>query len=106
MSNPFNKFSLKTKKIKVPALDNAEVEIQEFTVAKSAEYYKRLFSLQNVDGDMKLNPEELFKVKIEKIAECMISPKMTVEELDKLGASANEAIGFISDEIDKLSTGN
>ena len=105
-TNPFKKFELKTKKIKVKELDNAFVTIQEMTVEKSTDYYKRLFSAKNTNGEPILNQDELLNIKFDKISEFMIEPKMTVEELKALGASANNAINAINDEIDALSSGN
>ena len=42
MSNPFDGFKLKTKKVKIKALGNKEVTISEMTVAQSNDFYKQI----------------------------------------------------------------
>jgi len=98
----FGKYSLKTKKVKIKSL-NAEVTVSEMTVEKSNEYYARMFTGVPVDGEPTLNAKEIGLVKIEKVAEFMIEPKMSAEELSSLSAKASEAINEISDAIDELS---
>ena len=97
MSNPFNVFKTQTKKVKVKALDNAEVELRELTVAESNELFKELF---NEEG--KFDSSKSLSVRLKKISMSMTKPSMTVEELEALGAKANLAINEISDEIDKF----
>ena len=101
--NPFAKFTLATKEIKVKALDNAKVTIQELNVGKANEYYGRLFSKLDKDGKPVLDTKEIIKIKLEKVAEAMVEPKMTVDELTELSAKAGDAISEISDAIDELS---
>jgi len=103
MANPFSKYTLKTKEIKVKALNDAKVTIQELSVGKSNDYYGRLFSKLDGEGKPVLNTGEIVKVKLEKVAEAMIEPKMTMEELQGLSAKAGNAISEISDAIDELS---
>jgi len=103
MANPFLKYTLKTKEIKVKALNDAKVTIQELSVGKSNDYYGRLFSNLDAEGKPVLNTGEIVKVKLEKVAEAMIEPKMTVEELQGLSVKAGNAISEISDAIDELS---
>jgi hypothetical protein len=103
-SNPFGKFTLKTKEIEVKALDGAKVTIQELSVGKSNEYYGRLFSSLDSEGKPVLNTSAIIDIKLEKVSEAMIDPKMTVEELKELSAQAGDAINEISDAIDTLSS--
>lgn len=100
MSNPFGKFKVKTKKVKIKALENAEVTIQELSVAQSTDFYKRVIKGFDKDGKAELNYNELADIKLEKVAAGMIEPYMTLEELKALSHSASQAIDEISEAID------
>lgn len=102
MANPFDSYKLKTKKVKIKALDNAEVTIQELTVAQSADFYKRVIKGFDADGKAQLNYDELAEIKLEKVASGMLEPKMTIEELKELGNGANIAIDEIATAIDEF----
>lgn len=99
-NNPFAKFSLKTKKIKVKALDNAEVTIQELTVAQSTDFYKRVVKGFDDKGKAELNYNELADIKLEKVAVGMIEPFMSIDELKGLSNKASGAIDEIAEAID------
>lgn len=100
--NPFAKYALQTKKVKIEALDNAEIEIQEMTVAESTDFFKRVVSGYDEDGKAELNYNEIADIKIEKVAASMVSPKMTVDELKNLSQTASEAIDEIATAIDSF----
>jgi phage-related protein len=103
MGNVFDKFKLKEKEIKVEALGNTKVTIREMSVAQSGDFYHRMFSADET-GSLKVNTDAIVDIKLDKVASCMIEPKMTVKQLNELGASVNEILTFISGEIDKLSS--
>lgn len=100
MANPFDKFSLKTKKVKIKALDNAEVTIQELTVAQSTEFYKRVVDGFDDEGKAKLNYNELADIKLEKVVVGMVEPKISIIELKELSNKASAAIDEIAEAID------
>jgi hypothetical protein len=102
--NVFERFHTKTKVIKVKALDNAEVTIRELTVHESNDYYKKLVSDSSTDGKINFNYKEIFTIKLEKVANCMVEPKMSIEELKSLSDGASEAITEIAEAIDALSS--
>ena len=102
MSNPFDGFKLKTKKVKIKALDNKEVTISEMTVAQSNEFYKQIVTGYDADGQPIIEYNVLPDVNLEKVATCMVEPKLTVEELKELSAGASAAINEIADAIDKF----
>lgn len=104
MANPFGKFSLKTKKVKIKALDNAEVTIQELTVAQSTDFYKRVVNGFDESGKADINYNELADIKLEKVAAGMIDPFMSIEELKGLSSQASGAIDEIAEAIDKFET--
>ena len=102
MENPFGKFKVQTNKVKIKALDNAEVIIQELSVAQSTDFYKRVIKGFDEEGKAELNYNELADIKLEKVAAGMIEPYMSLEELKGLANSANKAIDEISEAIDNF----
>ena len=100
--NPFGKFKVRTKKVKIKALENAEVTIQELSVAQSTDFYKRVIKGFDEEGKAELNYNELADIKLEKVAAGMIEPYMSLEELKGLANSANKAIDEISEAIDNF----
>lgn len=96
MANPFTKFVTKSKKVKIVAL-GATVEIREPSIAEVADFYKML-----TGEDGKFNNANFLDAKIERVANCMVEPKMTVEELKALGSSSADAIGEVYDAIEAL----
>ena len=103
MANPFAKFSLKTKKVKIKALD-AEVEIQELTYAQSVEFSKRIINGFDENGKADLNYDELADIKIEKVSLGLVEPTMSIDELKKLSTQATKAIDEIAEAIDAFET--
>jgi hypothetical protein len=100
--NPFGKFKVRTKKVKIKALDNAEVTVQELSVAQSTDFYKRVVKGFNEEGKAELNYNELADIKLEKVAAGMIEPYMSLDELKGLANGANKAIDEISEAIDNF----
>lgn len=94
MSNPFDKFKTKTKKVSIKSL-GCDVTIKEPTVDETQSFYA---ALAKEDGTFDV--AKLFDAKIQKIADCMIEPKMTVEELKALSNEASEALNEIYEIID------
>lgn len=97
MANPFEKFTTKSSKVKVKALGNATVEVREPTISEVADFYKLL-----TGEDGKFNNANFLDAKIERVANCMVSPKMSVAELKALGSSSADAIGEVYDAIEAL----
>ena len=95
MSNPFNVFKTQTKKVKIKALDNAEIEIRELTVLESNELFKELFNEKGV-----FDSSKSITVRLKKVSMAMVKPAMSVADLEALGAKANVAIAEISEAID------
>lgn len=100
MANPFDSFKLKTKKVKIKSLGNKEVTISEMTVAQSNEFYSKVVTGYKEDGTPIIEYTAVPEVNLEKVATCMVEPKMTVEELKQLSSEASKAISEISDAID------
>ena len=98
----FDKFSLKTKKVKIKALDNAEVTIQELTIAQANDFYKRVVKGFGADGKAEINYNELGDIKLEKVAIGLVEPKMSFQELKALSNKAMPAIDEIAEAIDSF----
>lgn len=94
MSNPFDKFKTKTKKVTIKSL-GCDVTIKEPTVSETQSFYA---SMAKEDGTFDVS--KLFDAKVQKIADCMIEPKMTVEELRSLSNEASEALNEIYEAIE------
>lgn len=103
MANIFDKFVTGTKKVKIKALDNAEIEIRELTVSESNEFFKRLIKGMDAEGKADIDMNQMTEIRLEKVALAMIEPKMSVEDLRALSSKANEALNEISDAIDSFS---
>jgi len=102
MSNPFDSYKLKTKKVKIEALGNKEVEIKEMTVAQSTEFYKKVVTGYGEDGSPEIDYNSIADVNMEKVAQCMVEPKMSITELKELSAKAGQAINEIAGAIDSF----
>lgn len=103
MANIFDKFVTGTKKVKIKALDNAEIEIRELTVAEGNDFYQRLVKGVKEDGSADIDFNSMMEIRLEKVALALVEPKMTVDELKALSSKANEALTEISDAIDSFS---
>ena len=96
-SQAFAKFAnheVKTAFIK--ALD-AEIQYRELTMQENDEFTKRLIKDFGTDGkNAEIDFEEANEIKYEKVSVMLVEPKMTVEDLKALPASAIEAINEIN----------
>lgn len=105
MSNIFDQFQTEEKSIEIKAL-GGEVTIRQMSYNEAVMFSKRLFSGADADGNPKFNTSEYVDMRAEKVAKCMISPKMTVKAIKELPASASDAIAEIADAIDSFQEGN
>ena len=97
--NPFFAFRPETKTAKIKALDNAEIQYRELTLAENDAFNARMIKdFDPMDGN---NPTidlaEATAVKYEKVSKMLIDPPMTVDELKELGTGAGAAIDEILD---------
>ena len=108
-SNAFAKFANHEIKVAtIKALDNAEVKYRELTMAENDAFTKRLIKDFGKDGkDAEIDFNEANEIKYEKVALMLVEPKMTIEMLKDLPASAIDAIneinalGELKDEVDE-----
>ena len=97
--NPFDVFTTTEKTVRIEAL-NADIKLRELTMAESDSFNKRLLKGYSGKGDPEINMEEATQINYEKVALCLIEPKMTVEQLQALPSSASKAINQIVKIID------
>ena len=97
MSNPFLKFQTKSQKLKIKSLANSEVEVREPTVAEVAEFYKAI-----TDDKGQFVTSKFFEAKVKRVSDCMVTPKMAVDELLALSAESNEAINEVYEAIEAM----
>ena len=111
-NNPFDKFVTETKTAHIDSLDY-DITYRELTMAESDAFNKRLIKGYDKENGAEFDMNEATQVGYEKIELCLIDPKMTAEDLKKLGTSATKAIneilkvieGGADDMVDK-ETGN
>ena len=93
--NPFKMFEAPTKVANIEALDGAEVEYRELTMAEDDRFQKMMIKNIDNDGNPVINTDKYLDVKYEKVATALVNPKMTVAELKALPKSASGAISEI-----------
>ena len=98
MSNPFNQFAGTETKHKIASLQGAEVTLRTLSLAESAEIDAILYSQGfGEDGKPILSIESINKAKIVRVSKALVSPKMSVKELESLSISSLDAINEIVD---------
>ena len=97
--NPFDLFKLGSQTVFIEALQ-AEVEFRSLTMAESDAFNKRLLGDYSGKGDPQIDLAEATKINYEKVALCMSSPKMSIEDLKKLPVTASKAMNEIVKAID------
>ena len=98
-TNPFNLFTLAEQTVFIEALE-AEVTFRSMTMAENDAFTKRLLGDYTGKGDPVIDLAEATKINYEKIELCMTKPKMTIQELKALPATASKAINEIVKAID------
>jgi len=100
-SKAFAKFANnEVKTAKIEALDGAEIKYRDLTMSENDAFTNRLIKGVDKQGEAEIDYAEANEIKYEKAAMILVEPKMTVEELKALPASAAEAINEINALID------
>lgn len=97
-----------TKTATVKELDGAEIQYRTLTVKENDDFNKKLMKGVDDNGKPIFDYDNMSNLRYEKIALCLIEPKMTVEELSSLDSSATKALieieglisGLTADELD------
>lgn len=95
----FDKFKVGNKVAKVESL-GITVTYRELTISEVDAFNSRIIDGVDGDGKARIDYEEAGRIRYEKIALCLISPRTTVEELLGLSASAIGAINELAVLID------
>ena len=113
MGNPFDVFRKDLEKTATVEGLDGEIKYRELTMGEADAFNKRLLKDYDGKGDPSIDMNEATKIGYEKIELCMIEPKMTVKQLQKLPASASKTINAIirlidgnTDEVIDEETGN
>lgn len=96
---PFVGHEVKTATIE--ALGGAEIKYRTLTIKEADDFQKKMIKGFDGEGKPELNFDAMSTVRNEKIALCLIEPKMTVKELEGLSSEAGKALG----EIESLISG-
>ena len=86
----------------IEALDGAEIKYRTLTIKEADDFQKKMIKSFNDEGKPELNFDAMSKVRNEKIALCLIEPKMTVKELEELSAEAGKALAEIEALVSEL----
>ena len=97
--NPFSVFKITEQKIFIEALD-AEVTFRPLTMAEADAFNKRLLGDYDGKGDPKIDLNAATMINYEKVAACLVDPKMTIQNLKALPVTASKAIAEIVKAID------
>ena len=98
-TNPFDIFAVNTRTVYIKSLGQ-DVTIRPLTKAESDDFQRRLVKNYNADGTVELNLEEINEINLEKVAMCVVDPKITVKQLKEYADSVNDAIAEILEYID------
>ena len=103
--NPFDIYAIHNRTEFIKALGQ-EVTFRPLTKKESDEFNVRLLKDYKGEGEMNIDLAEANKINMEKVALCLIEPKITVEEMEQYGDGINEAINEIAALIDNRSDDN
>jgi len=97
--NPFKLFELGEQTVFIEALE-AEVKYRSLTMSESDAFNKRLLGDFDGKGDPKIDLNVATATNYEKVALCLIEPKMSIADLKALPVTAAKAITEIVKAID------
>ena len=98
-TNPFDIFAVNNKTAFIKSLDR-EVTFRPLTKKESDAFNARLLGEYSGQGDINIDLAEANKINMEKVALCLVDPKITVEEMLGYGDGINEFINEVVALID------
>jgi len=98
-TNPFARFIADKKQAEIKSL-GVMVTLRQPTIAEANSYAASIYSDTKADGSLALDYSKVSTANLSKIASCLLEPKMTLEDFQGLGKSADKAIAEILKEID------
>ncbi len=94
--NPFDQYRAGVEKVAHIKAFDADITYRELTMKEADAFNKRLLKGYKGKGDPNIDMDEATKIAYEKLAMCLIEPKMTIEDLQNMGVSASPAINEIA----------
>ena len=102
MMNPFDAFKgLAAHKAKIEALNGYEITYRKLTRAEADAFNDRIVKEYDANGKPIIDMKAITDIVYEKIALCLIEPKMTIEELKALEADSDTAMSEIVKLLEK-----
>ena len=96
--NPFDKFKMETKELNIK--DFGKATIKRLTVGENDKLQNMLFNGELKDSKAVIDISRMSEQAKLKVSLSLVSPKMTVEQLDSLPKTATTAINEIIKAID------
>ena len=97
--NPFDIFAINNRTEFIKAL-NTEVTFRPLTKKESDEFNTKLLGDYSGEGEVNIDLKLANKINMQKVANCLIEPKITIEEMNAYGSGINDAINEIVGYID------
>ncbi len=101
MGNPFDKFKPEEEVHHIKSL-GADVTLRNLTVKEVAEASTRVVKDVDSEGNPIMDFRAIAQVKLTKVSQALVKPKMTVKDLEGLGSEANEVIDEILNIVDPI----
>lgn len=102
----FEKFKPKTKEIEVKSWDGMKVEIRELSVSEVNDIQASMLEGATLDeisnGKVNISIGKLEEAKTVAVSKALVKPKLTVVEINELGATAKDGISEIYDAIKEM----
>lgn len=97
-TNPFAKFKTNTKTVEIKNFGS--VTLRQQTIAEAHEYNASIYKDFGFSDKPKVDVIAVAKANLQKVANSLLEPKVTLEDLQGLGRSADPIIADILTEID------
>lgn len=101
-----SKYKPKTKEIEVKAWDGDIVEIRELSILEVNSIQASMLEGSTLDeisnGKVNISIGKLEEAKTKAVAQALVKPKLTEDELNSMGATAKDGISEIYDAIKEM----
>lgn len=101
-----NKFKPKTKEIEVKAWGGITVEIRELSISEVNDIQASMLENTPLDeiskGKVNISIGKLEEAKTKAVSLALVEPKLSVDELNKMGVTAKDGVAEIYDAIKEM----
>lgn len=101
MENPFDQFKPEEKEYKIESL-GASVILRQLTVGEIDEATSKMVKSVDGEGNPIMDFDQVSGLKLYKVSQALVKPKMSVEELKRLSKDASVVIDEILNIVDPL----